>query len=130
VTEQMQKVANFFAHIARILLHLIALVVIWRKLWPEDLMSKPLGKLTVGELLGGLFPIVIMFIFGGTVLRSLFHPLPPKERDPDWASVWMGAFAILAGLVGFVIFYNPGPKDGFIEIVHGFATAIVGWLLS
>jgi len=126
-----QKVVNFFAHIARVLVHIVALFVICRKLWPDHLMSTPLGKLTFGGLLGGLGSLVGMLLLIGALVYNLFHPERPEEREPVWAAHWMIAFAGLVMLVAFAVFFQPPPAvDPLLHSIHGIAVAIVLWLLG
>lgn len=127
----MQKIANFFAHIARVLLHIIALFVVCRNLWPDHLMSTPLGKLTFGELLSGLASLGGMLLLAGVLVYNLFNPERPEDREPEWAGHWMIPLAALVALVAFAGFYQPTqPAARWIHTVHGVAVAIVIWLVS
>jgi hypothetical protein len=125
-----QKLVNFFAHIARLLLHIIVLFIICRKLWPGQLMSTPLGTLTLRELLGGLMGLVGTLMFVCVIVYNLFNPERPDERERDWGTNWLGAFGGFALLVGLAVYDPPPTKDGTIEAIHGFAAGIVFWLLS
>jgi len=118
---------NGIAIVSRTLLHLLALALVVRKVWPGELLSTPLAQLTLGGLLWGAIGLMLGSFL---VLRTV--SIPDKEkRGPGWRNAWIVTPFVIGLIVAFPFLYEQNPKhNAVMDWMYAVIAGMIGWLVS